>query len=229
VRLDEGPEWVDLGPESSESEVPSWAGFDPGAETGTRSAAGDGSARADEPDALGVNWADAPSIPSADAVIADEPAATAALGEAMSTSGRAPDVPDSDAMALRDADAWPGPLLAEYAPYVSAPPVAAAAFTRPEDAAPDALGAGVARGSSHSGQSAEGAPAVDTAVVMALDAALETGGHEPDEHPVSAMLVRLAERVRGGEIDVSSVAPDATDAAMLASVLATLLGGSSRR
>jgi hypothetical protein len=46
---------------------------------------------------------------------------------------------------------------------------------------------------------------------------------------VSAALDRLAERVRGGEIDVSSVAPDAPDAAVLASVLAALLGGSSSR
>ena len=46
---------------------------------------------------------------------------------------------------------------------------------------------------------------------------------------VSAVLDRLAERVRGGEIDVSSVAPEAPDAAVLASVLAALLGGSSSR
>ena len=49
------------------------------------------------------------------------------------------------------------------------------------------------------------------------------GGH------VSAALARLAERVRSGEIDVSSIAPEATDAAMLASVLVALLGGSSSR
>jgi hypothetical protein len=46
---------------------------------------------------------------------------------------------------------------------------------------------------------------------------------------VSAALQRLAERIREGEIDVSSVAPEAPDAAMLASVLAALLGGSSSR
>jgi hypothetical protein len=46
---------------------------------------------------------------------------------------------------------------------------------------------------------------------------------------VSATLDRLAERVRSGEIDVSSVAPEAPDAAVLASVLAALLGGSSSR
>ena len=46
---------------------------------------------------------------------------------------------------------------------------------------------------------------------------------------ISAALDRLAERVRAGEIDVSSVAPEAPDAAVLASVLAALLGGASRR
>ena len=46
---------------------------------------------------------------------------------------------------------------------------------------------------------------------------------------VSAALERLAERIRDGEIDVSSVAPEAPDAAMLASVLAALLGGSQSR
>ena len=46
---------------------------------------------------------------------------------------------------------------------------------------------------------------------------------------VSATLDRLAKRVRAGEIDVSSVAPEAPDAAVLASVLAALLGGSSSR
>jgi hypothetical protein len=45
----------------------------------------------------------------------------------------------------------------------------------------------------------------------------------------SAALDRLAQRVRDGEIDVSSVAPGASDAAVLASVLAALLGGSSSR
>jgi hypothetical protein len=46
---------------------------------------------------------------------------------------------------------------------------------------------------------------------------------------VSAALERLAARIRDGEIDVSSVAPEAPDAAMLASVLAALLGGSTSR
>ena len=45
----------------------------------------------------------------------------------------------------------------------------------------------------------------------------------------AAAFDRLADRIRSGEIDVSSIAPDATDAAILASVLAALLGGSSSR
>jgi hypothetical protein len=45
------------------------------------------------------------------------------------------------------------------------------------------------------------------------------------EYLVSSALDRLAKRVRAGEIDVSFVAPGAPDAAVLASVLAALLGG----
>ena len=68
--------------------------------------------------------------------------------------------------------------------------------------------------------------------------ATDTSAGQPDEAVdprvahglrVSAALDRLAKRVRGGEIDVSSVAPEAPDAAVLASVLAALLGGSSSR
>ncbi len=51
----------------------------------------------------------------------------------------------------------------------------------------------------------------------------------PRETRIAATLDRLADRVRSGEIPVSSIAPDATDAAVLASVLAALLGGSSSR
>ena len=58
--------------------------------------------------------------------------------------------------------------------------------------------------------------------------AVPIAAHVTADIRVSAALERLAERVRGGEIDVSSVAPEAPDAAMLASVLAALLGGSSR-
>jgi hypothetical protein len=53
--------------------------------------------------------------------------------------------------------------------------------------------------------------------------------NEPSSARIAAALDRLAERVRSGEIDVSSIAPDATDAAILASILAALLGGSRSR
>jgi hypothetical protein len=56
--------------------------------------------------------------------------------------------------------------------------------------------------------------------------AVTTGAHDTR---VAAALDRLADRIRNGEIDVSSIAPDAPDAAVLASVLAALLGGSSSR
>ena len=60
-------------------------------------------------------------------------------------------------------------------------------------------------------------------------AAPQTDPRASNELRVSAALDRLAERIRGGEIDVSSVAPEAPDAAMLASVLVALLGGSHSR
>ena len=58
-------------------------------------------------------------------------------------------------------------------------------------------------------------------------AALEA--YSPHEARIAAAFDRLADRVRSGEIDVSSIAPEATDAAVLASVLAALLGGSRSR
>jgi hypothetical protein len=51
----------------------------------------------------------------------------------------------------------------------------------------------------------------------------------PHEARIAATFDRLADRVRSGEIDVSSIAPDATDAAVVASVLVALLGGSRSR
>ena len=51
----------------------------------------------------------------------------------------------------------------------------------------------------------------------------------PHEARIAATFDRLADRVRSGEIAVSSIAPEATDAAVLASVLAVLLGGSRSR
>jgi len=65
--------------------------------------------------------------------------------------------------------------------------------------------------------------------LITSEPAAATTAHVTSILRVSAALERLAERVRGGEIDVSSVAPEAPDPAMLASVLAALLGGSSSR
>ncbi len=77
-------------------------------------------------------------------------------------------------------------------------------------------------------------PSPDLVVAEPIDVAADqrveaVGTRVAHSLRVSAALDRLAERVRGGEIDVSSVAPEAPDAAVLASVLAALLGGSSSR
>lgn len=64
---------------------------------------------------------------------------------------------------------------------------------------------------------------------VAAPLAAEARASAAHEWRVSDALARLAERVRAGEIDVSSVAPDATEAAVLASVLASLLRGSTSR
>ena len=53
--------------------------------------------------------------------------------------------------------------------------------------------------------------------------------YSPHEARIAATFDRLADRVRSGEIDVSSIAPEATDAAVVASVLVALLGGSRSR
>jgi len=64
----------------------------------------------------------------------------------------------------------------------------------------------------------------------AIVAAMPTvESYSPHEARIAATFDRLADRVRSGEIDVTSIAPEATDAAVLASVLAALLGGSRSR
>ena len=65
--------------------------------------------------------------------------------------------------------------------------------------------------------------------VAVVTAALTAATFAPHEARIAATFDRLADRVRSGEIDVSSIAPDATDAAVVASVLAALLGGSRSR
>jgi len=65
--------------------------------------------------------------------------------------------------------------------------------------------------------------------VAIVTAAPTAPAFAPHEARIAATFDRLADRVRSGEIDVSSIAPDATDAAVVASVLAALLGGSRSR
>jgi len=65
--------------------------------------------------------------------------------------------------------------------------------------------------------------------VAAVAAAPTAPAFAPHEARIAATFDRLADRVRSREIDVSSIAPDATDAAVVASVLAALLGGSRSR
>jgi len=74
----------------------------------------------------------------------------------------------------------------------------------------------------------QGEPMILESSVMP-PAAPQSDAHHAHRLRMSGALDRLAERIRGGEIDVSSVAPEAPDAAVLASVLAALLGGSSSR
>jgi hypothetical protein len=80
---------------------------------------------------------------------------------------------------------------------------------------------------------AHGVPTADDELVSEQQAESEpvgATGAPPSHHArIATAFDRLADRIRSGEIDVSSIAPDAPDAAVLASVLAALLGGSSSR
>jgi hypothetical protein len=151
--------------------------------------------------------------------------------------------------AVVETESWPDPLLAEYAPYVSVsretpaylvvmPPTLPAPSGRIDIAHADAeteTSAGLDLTLLPYEPVAELSMASEllhVAQPLAVERAEPVG--EVDRRVaagmrISATLGRLAERVRGGEIDVSFVAPDATDAAILASVLAALLGGSSSR
>jgi hypothetical protein len=198
-------------------------------------------------------WSDAPSFPSADDVlghdIMPEVSSSEALGEAtapspesvheidtqLASAGLASDDLLTTPAVHRtpDAEPWPDALVAEYAPYIAAswetpaylgvisaePPVAHTVdvtmdIPSAEDASPPAVAAEIPP---HAIDAATVEPAaiVDPKVAAGIR--------------VSATLDRLAEQVRGGDIDISSVAPGATDAAVLASVLAALLGGSRSR
>jgi hypothetical protein len=222
-----GPDVEDACP-VADTEIPTWL-----ADEDTVATAGQSSGA----------WSEVPSIPSADDVIAmpllddaiavDDVAPAPSGDETLGAdTSAAPADPLPDQMATPFAagsDPWPDQLLAEYAPY------AAPACETPADVAAVAPDAPAADGSTAAiGMEAlpEAEHALAGPVHMAaetLEAPTSTEAKASAGSYVSATLDRLAERVRRGEIDISSVAPEATEAAVLASVLATLLGGSNSR
>lgn len=190
------------------------------------------------------DWSEMTPIPSADDVIAMPPVDNAiAVDDVTSgtwgdeTLGAAPaavpgdPVPDQLATPFAAAsDAWPDQLLAEYAPYAAPScetPTHVAAVTADAPVAAvttDAIGTEAVPEAEHSLTDP-----VQMGAGVTLEAPTSTEAKPSAGSYVSATLDRLAERVRRGEIDISSVAPEATEAAVLASVLATLLGGSNSR
>jgi hypothetical protein len=141
--------------------------------------------------------------------MASEPSAVEALGEAIAM----PPVRDESAVTMAfaaDESTESMPFAADESPAVSWPAPLLAEYapylTTPPEASPSVT---------------------NDAIVSPMPAMAEPRSESGLR--VSAALSRLAERVRDGEIDVSSVAPEATDAAVLASVLAAILGGSSSR
>lgn len=170
------------------------------------------------------SWADVTIMASADSIMAAEIEAEDAL---QSTTR---DLAD-DVLSARE---WPDRLLAEYAPYLPTPAIATAAVV------PDAVEEVSAGPCEHavdapSEAAATANPEIDSDVddnsPMGLIAAWTSDGADADpalethETRVAATLDRLAAQVRLGEIDVSSVTPGGPDAAVLAAVLAALLGG----
>jgi hypothetical protein len=183
-----------------------------------------------------------PAIPSADDVIGMAPVDDAiAVGDVASpassdeTSAAAAAgvhaVPDQMATPFAaGADVWPDQLLAEYAPYAAPsaePPGYVAAVTADAPVA-DGPTETIAMEAGSEGEHSL-ADLVQVGAGDTLEAPTSTEAKPSAGSYVSATLDRLAERVRRGEIDISSVAPEATEAAVLASVLATLLGGSNSR
>jgi hypothetical protein len=196
------------------------------------------------------DWSEMPAIPSADDVIGMAPVDDAiAVGDVASpassdetlgaaaaeTSGAAAAgvhaVPDQMATPFAaGADVWPDQLLAEYAPYAAPsaePPGYVAAVTADAPVA-DGPTETIAMEAGSEGEHSL-ADLVQVGAGDTLEAPTSTEAKPSAGSYVSATLDRLAERVRRGEIDISSVAPEATEAAVLASVLATLLGGSNSR
>ena len=171
----------------------------------------------DPPEAVSgdVSWSDVTFIPSADAVMA------AGITE---PSDIANDEPIESAYPAMSTTDWPDPLLAEYAPYVPTPAPSTASRSRDSgvEDSPDPPTISAARVET---------PADDAAGVVervespATDAIPSVAAEDTHSSRVAGTLDRLAAQVRHGEIDVSSVAPEGPDAAVLAAVLAALLGG----
>lgn len=187
------------------------------------------------------DWADAP-MPADDRGGAHLDASQA-LGANEIDASASPSTPSTRSEAAPQS--WPDPLLAEYAPYVTSPE---AGFTNSDDpphgAGDHAVVADAPGDSASDGfvftpeaevAAAESEPVLAehgesvTALSPAADEPTAREAHVAWRDHASTTLDRLAARVRAGEIDVSSVAPGATEAAVLASLLAALLGGSSSR
>jgi len=172
-------------------------------------------------------WSEMAAIPSADDVIAVSLVDDAITVDDVVSASSSDQTLGAEPAA---ADAWPDQLLAEYAPYAAPSceiPTDVDAVTTDEPVAhvtTPAIGMVAVPEVEHSL-----ADPVHTGAGEALEASRSTEANASAGTYVSATLDRLAERVRRGEIDISSVAPDATEAAVLASVLATLLGGSNSR
>jgi len=144
-------------------------------------------------------WTEEAIVPSADIVVASH-----APAERHMTPGAPTSVGTAGNTA---AENWPDQLLAEYAPYLPAPLLPAVAGSDPT-----------------AGQAAV-EPRPEEIETSSLADASDVG--TADRVRITSALNRLADRIRDGEIDVSSIAPDASDAAVLASLLAALLGGGS--
>jgi hypothetical protein len=174
------------------------------------------------------------SPPIADDLVEAAPVASSESGESYEVVAAARDVVAAEVEApdvsptIDDADdpRWPDPLLAEYAPYIPTPSIISAIAPTEEHSASSL---GPTGGDAHGADPEIGAPIEMTADADLSDPTTGEASPAAPEIRVSRALERLADRVRSGEIDVSSVAAEAPDAAVLASVLAALLGGSSSR
>jgi hypothetical protein len=221
-----GPDVEDAWP-VADAEMPAWLADDDTVVTAGQSS-GDWSELAPIPSAD-----DAIAMPPVDdAIAADDVAHAASSNETLGTDPAAPADPGPDQLATPLAaasDAWPDQLLAEYAPYAAPSYETSTHVAAVEADAPVAAATTDAIVEAVSEAEHSLADPVQMGAGETLDAPTSTEAKPSAGSYVSATLDRLAERVRRGEIDISSVAPEATEAAVLASVLATLLGGSNSR